>query len=211
MQKTGADAGVLHTPELQERMEKGLEPFGLAKSATVRISGSDVYFGPEVYEQLKQDPKGMRAVLNAAMAQPGVAGVFRADQLQNRPAGKDPVLNSFANSYFAGRSGDLLIVPKSYWLIDSTAKGKARSYGTGHGTPYNYDQHVPILLMGRGIRPGVYDADANPADIAPTLASLCGITLVSRDGRVLAEALNKAGAPTGSGVPPTANLHDHGN
>jgi hypothetical protein len=30
-----------------------------------------------------------------------------------------------------------------------------------------------------------------PADIAPTLASLCGITLAPRDGRVLAEALAK--------------------
>jgi len=28
-----------------------------------------------------------------------------------------------------------------------------------------------------------------PADIAPTLASLCGITLAPRDGRVLGEAL----------------------
>jgi hypothetical protein len=30
-----------------------------------------------------------------------------------------------------------------------------------------------------------------PADIAPTLATLCGVTLAPRDGRVLAEALAK--------------------
>jgi len=30
-----------------------------------------------------------------------------------------------------------------------------------------------------------------PADIAPTLAALTGVTLATRDGRVLAEALKK--------------------
>ena len=97
-----------------------------------------------------------------------------------------------ADGYFPGRSGDLFIVPKVYWLMDGTPAGKTRSYGTGHGTPYNYDQHVPILLMGFGIQHGEYYTEATPADIAPTLAILCGITLASRDSRVLAEALSKA-------------------
>jgi predicted AlkP superfamily pyrophosphatase or phosphodiesterase len=94
-----------------------------------------------------------------------------------------------ADGYMSGRSGDLFIVPKPYWLMDGTAAGKARTYGTGHGTPYNYDQRVPILLMGYGIQPGEFHANATPEDIAPTLASLCGITLASRDGHVLREAL----------------------
>src|SRR5579864_3279007 len=172
-------------------MEKALEAFNLAKPAIARITGSDVYFAPDVYEKLKQDPKAMRAVTDAALAQPGVAEVFRAEQLQNRPATQSPTRRAMADSYFAGRSGDLFIVNKPYWLIDGTPAGKTRSYGTGHGTPHNYDQHVPVLFMGFGIQHGEYHADATPADIAPTLASLCGITLASRDGRVLADAIAK--------------------
>ncbi len=83
------------------------------------------------------------------------------------------------------------VVPKPYWLLDDTVAGKARDYATGHGTPYNYDQHVPILLMGYGIQAGEYFAPATPADIAPTLASLTDVTLATRDGRVLSEALRK--------------------
>jgi predicted AlkP superfamily pyrophosphatase or phosphodiesterase len=191
MQKTGADAGVLRLPELQDKMEKALEPFNLAKPAIARITGSDVYFAPDVYEKLKQDPKAMRAVTDAALAQPGVAEVFRAEQLQNRPATQSPTRRAMADSYFPGRSGDLFIVNKPYWLMDGTPAGKTRSYGTGHGTPYNYDQHVPVLFMGFGIQHGEYHAEATPADIAPTLASLCGITLAARDGRVLADAIAK--------------------
>src|SRR5256885_7801560 len=193
MQRTGADAGVLRLAELQEKMEKSLEPFHMGKPAIARIGGIDVYFAPGFYDKLKQDPKALEAVLNAALAEPGVADVFRADQVQNRPATHSPTLNAMAAGYFPGRSGDLFIVPKAYWLIDGTPLGKTRSYGTGHEAPYLYDQHVPVVLMGFGIQPGEYYDGVTPEDIAPTLAALCGITLASRDGHVLGQALSKRG------------------
>jgi arylsulfatase A-like enzyme len=43
--------------------------------------------------------------------------------------------------------------------------------------------------MGAGIKPGRYDQAATPADIAPTLAKLCGITLPKAEGRPLTAAL----------------------
>jgi hypothetical protein len=195
MQSTGADAGVLHLPELQERIEKALEPFNYAKPAVARISGSDIYFAPGVYDKLRQDHVALEAVLDGALAQPGVAAVYRAEDLRDRPASQSPTHRAFANSYFPGRSGDLFILPKPYWLMDGTALARTRSYGTGHGVPYNYDQHVPVLLMGFGIQPGQYFQPITPADIAPTFAALCGITLSSRDGHVLAEALKRPTAP----------------
>jgi predicted AlkP superfamily pyrophosphatase or phosphodiesterase len=191
MQKTGADAGVLHLPELQERIEKALEPFNYAKPAVAKINGSDIYFAPGVYEKLQQDHTALQAALDAALSQPGVAAVYRAEELRDRPATQSPAHRAMAYSYYPGRSGDLFILPKPYWLMDGTPLGKSRSYGTGHGVPYNYDQHVPVLLMGFGIQPGEYFQAITPADIAPTLAALCGITLAPRDGHVLAEALKK--------------------
>jgi predicted AlkP superfamily pyrophosphatase or phosphodiesterase len=191
MQKSGSDAGVLHLPDVQERIEKALEPLSYPKPAIARITGSDIYFVPGAYDRLRGDAPALNAVLDAIKSVPGVADVYRAEQISGRPSTHNPLLEAMADSYYAGRSGDLFIVPKPYWLMDGTPTGKARSYGTGHGTPYNYDQHVPILLMGYGIKPGEYHGDATPADIAPTLASLCGITLAPRDGHVLFEALSR--------------------
>src|SRR6266700_1247043 len=191
MQRTGADAGLLHLPELEERIEKALEPFSYQKPAVARIRGSDVYFAPGVYDKLRQDPVACDSVRDALLAQPGVAAVYRAEELRDRPARESPRQRAMAYSYFPGRSGDLFILPKPYWLMDGTPLGTRRSYGTGHGEPYNYDQHVPVLLMGFGIQPGQYFQPITPADIAPTFAALCGITLSSRDGHVLAEALKK--------------------
>jgi hypothetical protein len=66
-----------------------------------------------------------------------------------------------------------------------------RHTGAGHGTPYSYDQRVPVILLGFGIHPGEYFEPITPADIAPTLGALTGVTLATRDGRVLGEALQK--------------------
>ena len=142
----------------------------------------------------------MDAALNAALEQPGVANVFRAEQLQNRPATTSPTLNAFASGYFPGRSGDLFIVPKPYWLTDGTPSGIPRPYGTGHEAPYLYDQHVPIILMGFGVQRGEFYREVTPADIAPTLAALCGVALASRDGHVLSEALARSSSAGSIGV-----------
>jgi predicted AlkP superfamily pyrophosphatase or phosphodiesterase len=202
MQKTGADAGILHVPEVQEKIEKALEPFNYSKPIVARIASSDVYFSAGVYEKLQNDATAMRAVLDAIRFVPGVAEVYRGEELRDRPATQSPIRRAEANSYFAGRSGDLLIVPKPYWLISGSPANVPSKGGTGHGTPYNYDQHVPIFLMGWGIEHGEYFSAVTPADIAPTLASLCGVTLATRDGRVLGEALKKSAAAS---APPAEN------
>jgi arylsulfatase A-like enzyme len=48
---------------------------------------------------------------------------------------------------------------------------------------------VPVIFMGYGIKPGTYDGDATPADVAPTLARLAGVRLPKATGRVLTEAM----------------------
>lgn len=62
--------------------------------------------------------------------------------------------------------------------------------GTTHVSPYDYDRHVPVLLMDAGIKPGRYDETITPNDIAPTLATMFDIQTPSdSSGRVLTEIL----------------------
>ncbi len=191
MQRTGVDAGVLSLPELQERIENALEPFHYSRPAVARMSGEEIYFSDGVYGRLQADPAAMKAVLAAISGTPGVAAVYRAEDLSNGTTPISPLRRAAVLSYFAGRSGDLFVLQKPYWLTDGSPNGKKAQTGTGHGTPYYYDQHVPVILMGFGIQPGEYFEPATPADIAPTFAALTGVTLATRDGRVLAEALRK--------------------
>jgi len=144
-----------------------------------------------VYGQLRQDPAAMKAVIDAAESMPGVAAVYRAEELTGGSKPLSETRRAVELNYFAGRSGDLYILQRPYWLTESSAEGTKRYTGTGHGTPYYYDQRVPLVFMGFGMAPGEYFEEVTPADIAPTLGALTAVTLATRDGRVLSEALEK--------------------
>ena len=101
---------------------------------------------------------------------------------------KQGLLRAAALSYVEGRSGDLIIAPKHGWMFFAT--------GATHGTASEDDQRVPIILFGAGIKHGAFSTAATPADIAPTLAALCGITLPKAEGHPLQDAL--ARTSTGS-------------
>lgn len=47
--------------------------------------------------------------------------------------------------------------------------------GTSHGTAHAYDTHVPLVLAGPGIAPGVIHQRVHTVDLAPTLAALIGL------------------------------------
>jgi predicted AlkP superfamily pyrophosphatase or phosphodiesterase len=194
MKKTGFDTGVLSLPDLQARLEKALEPFNFAKPTIAKFSGNDIYFSGPIYGQLRHDPAAMKALLDAALSTPGVAEVFRAEELGSGIKTMSSARTAAELSFLAARSGDLYVLQQPYWLTDGSAMGSKSSTGTSHGTPYFYDQRVPILFMGYGIQRGEYFASATPADIAPTLGLLTGVTLAVHDGRVLSEALQRRDA-----------------
>lgn len=191
MQQTGVDAGVLSLQDLQVRLEKALQPFNLAKQPIAKIAGNDIYFAQGLYGQLRHDPAAMKALLDAALSTPGVSEVFQAGELGGGFKTLSQTRTAVELSYFAPRSGDMYILQDPYWLMDGSTSG-TKPTGTNHGTPYYYDQRVPVLLMGFGIQPGEYFSAVTPADIAPTLGALTGITLATSDGRVLSEALRAA-------------------
>jgi hypothetical protein len=48
--------------------------------------------------------------------------------------------------------------------------------GTNHGTPHEYDTHVPVLVYGAGVPPlGKRDAPVSSLVVAPILARSLGI------------------------------------
>jgi len=63
------------------------------------------------------------------------------------------------------------------------------TYAT-HGSPHDYDTHVPVLFYGPAFRPGRYARFTRVVDMAPTLAAVLGVQPAEPlDGTVLREAL----------------------
>lgn len=151
---------------------------------------SEFYFRTGVYDRIAADPELLAAVVAAIESQPGVAKVYDGRALRaGATASLDAIGAAAARSFFPERSGDLLIVLKPNWIFVSDDKSIVPGNATTHGSPYPYDQRVPMVLFGSGIKPGRYDQAATPADIAPTLARICAVPLPTATGRVLEEAL----------------------
>jgi hypothetical protein len=118
-----------------------------------------------------------------AQALSHVARVYTRHHLLAGNITPDRISARVARSFNARRSGDLEIILDPYWIRGNT--------GTTHGTPYSYDAHIPLILMGPGIRPGRYAEPVALNDLAPTLATLLDIETPSGSvGRALYEALS---------------------
>jgi predicted AlkP superfamily pyrophosphatase or phosphodiesterase len=191
-----ADHGVAPLPELrqQKSMDSGradiaavraaivqaLAPFGGGEKPIASFQDTNLYFTPAVEAKLKGDAGAMNAVIAAIKTVPGVADAFPGEAL-NKDAPANALAKAASYSYYADRSGDVMIITKPYWFFWT---GSAK--GTTHGSPYEYDQHVPLVVMGAGVKAKSDAGAATPADIAPTLAALAGIKIAKTDGHALA-------------------------
>ncbi|HEX6574109.1 MAG TPA: alkaline phosphatase family protein [Gemmatimonadaceae bacterium] len=64
--------------------------------------------------------------------------------------------------------------------------------GSGHGQPYWYDRHVPLIFMGAGIPAGNDPYPARTVDFAPTAAAILGIQYPSNvDGKPLSGIVSR--------------------
>ena len=82
------------------------------------------------------------------------------------------------------RSGDVLYCFSAYCVPGNK--------GTTHGSPWHYDTHVPLLLLGSGITPGTHSRRVSPACLASTVAELLNVDYPSANSeQPLREALGK--------------------
>jgi predicted AlkP superfamily pyrophosphatase or phosphodiesterase len=123
-----------------------------------------------------------RVVQAAILSVPGVHEALTSAELAKARAGgaRSPEVLS----YHPTRSGNVYYQMAPYIVVDDEATG------TGHGTPWAYDQQVPVLFYGARIIPGIRQTPAAVADIAPTLAALLGLTAPGgMQGRALSEVI----------------------
>jgi hypothetical protein len=102
-------------------------------------------------------------------------------------------LDMFARSYFPGRSGQVYVVPREGAFVTS----KDPLYRFMHGSPWNYDTHIPVLFYGPSfIKAGTFTSPATQQDVAPTVGALIGASpLPTYTGRILTEAIAGAARP----------------
>jgi predicted AlkP superfamily pyrophosphatase or phosphodiesterase len=180
--------GRMANKELFGAIQKGLEARYGPGEWLASTAGSSPYLNYALLEQKKLNPEEVRRVAAAAaLAVPHVTRVYTRDQLQRGDVGDDRIGRRVVRGFNMQRSGDLEIILEPFWM-------RATS-GTTHGTPYNYDAHIPLVIMGPPIKPGVYSDPVALNDLAPTLATILKVQPPSgSSGRVLTEAIKAPAA-----------------
>lgn len=194
-----ADHGVAPVPEVNEarKMPGGrVSPGAIKRVASEALTAtygavtgdwfenvSTLYIKRSLVAEKKIDLcQAERVVAAAVRSIEGIARAYPACELRTMAAGD--FIDARVRNGFHERGPDVAVVMQPYWIASA---GKT---GTTHGEPYSYDTHVPLILMGPGIKPGRYHRRATPNDIAVTLSTLLQVETPSGcNGRVLEEAL----------------------
>lgn len=101
-----------------------------------------------------------------------------------------PLEEAILRNYNSKRSGDIYVVFKPAWFINDS---DGLSVASTHGSPWRYDQFVPVIFLVPGMPPQRVFREISTVDVAPTLSAILGITYPSGSvGKPLVEVLQTA-------------------
>ena len=108
---------------------------------------------------------------------PGVARVDKYPAIL-ADSRKDPIARRWAHQFPATAPIELIVTLTPLSLFGGIV--------ATHGSPYDFDSHVPLIFYGNGVKPGRYPEFVRTVDLAPTLAAIAGVKPTERiDGVVL--------------------------
>jgi len=183
MAKWKMPGGRFPRPDLEKAVGAALEKAYGPGAWVEGRAGSAIYLNRALVAEKRLDLAAVeRATADGAESVPSVWRAYTRAQLLEGRVPSDPWSRRVLASFDRERSGDVDILLDPYWM--------AATGGTTHGTPFSYDTHIPLVVMGPGIRPGRYDRPVLLNDLAPTLATLLNVETPSgASGQPLLEIL----------------------
>ncbi|MGQ0737769.1 MAG: alkaline phosphatase PafA [Bacteroidota bacterium] len=195
-----ADHGVAHIPEfsIENKLPGGRVMMGtllnkLNKELAEKYKINTVIVSDDNYQLHLNHPavdsakldieKITEWLIKRLQYEPGIAGVFAIDDLNETPL-PVTIRTMLNNGYYRKRGGDIQLILKPGY-IDAWS-----NTGTTHGLWNPYDAHIPLLWYGWGIKKGKTNREIYMTDIAPTLAALLKIQAPNGNvGKVIEELL----------------------
>ena len=165
-----------------------LEKFGANADEKSRwieaVTEGGIYLNDRVCTARGISPNAVAKELADWLAtQPGILVGYTRTQLLGPIPESDSIGRRVQKSFHPERSGDVLFVPKPYYFISGPKTG------TTHGTPHQYDTHVPLVAFGPGIGGGQRDSAVTPQAAAAILAHALGVPAPAKAEAPLPEGL----------------------
>lgn len=162
-------SGYINRTEIQSSLGEFIKYKYGSADLIKNYSNNQLFLDHKVIQNLDLSLKEVQEILaNELLTYDAFSQVYTAYQMRNNEytAGIPYILQ---NGYNMKRSGDILMVPNP-GIIDYSKTGST------HGSAQIYDTHTPLLFYGKGIKSGSTALRTEIPDIAPTIATLLGIS-----------------------------------
>jgi arylsulfatase A-like enzyme len=183
-QRTGAPAFHVDVAPALSTVRSQMAARG-ADSSALQFDGGMILLDRRVMTRARINADSLlRALARTLASLPGVLRVNRPSDLGMRDTTSDVFARRWLHTIPPDLPVELVVTlrPNSVWW---TTPRYAE-----HGSPHDYDAHVPVILYGPPFTAGRRTRYARVVDIAPTLAwATSTVPLETLDGRVLWDAL----------------------
>jgi predicted AlkP superfamily pyrophosphatase or phosphodiesterase len=169
----GEPAGRINAGQMLVRLNAGLEKrFGEPK-LLAGFSASSLLLDHRLLAQKNLDANALaEEARTLLLAEPGIGAAYTRRELESGSRGGAPFFEAARKSWHPDVSGEVQYTLKPNWMFGTST--------ATHGSPHEYDNHVPLLLWGPAwVRAGRVDTPVEVVDIAPTLARLLGLAAPS--------------------------------
>jgi predicted AlkP superfamily pyrophosphatase or phosphodiesterase len=161
----------LDLPALKRKLETALtDAFGEPQKGSKYIRELDdgnVYLNNDLPKLAGDQGWAARDLTRRVLLEEStIAIAFIREELITQAA-TEGLEQQFQRCYHPKRSGDVLFAQTPYQILGKTT--------ATHGSPWQYDSHVPLLIYGAGVQGGRHGREVTPASIAPTLARILGV------------------------------------
>jgi predicted AlkP superfamily pyrophosphatase or phosphodiesterase len=136
-----------------------------------------LYFTDDVKNNTMIDHEALEAAVVEELTKfPGVSLAVSSSALRKGNLSDTDLMRAVVNNFHPKRSGDVFIVFEPNWFINDF---DGLTVAATHGSPWNYDTHVPIVFAGGGLKSTTVDRRVHTVDIAPTLSRIFGTKIPS--------------------------------
>jgi len=135
-------------------------------------------------ETTNEQYRGLRAdAAQYVRKAPVIADAFSYDEVAADSTHPRKFLQEIRHSFHPDRWSDVYLLFRENYVFPA-------SLPASHGTPYEYDTHVPLIFVIPGQAPRSLDRRVRTVDVAPTIARLLSVAPpADLDGAPLAEAV----------------------
>jgi hypothetical protein len=163
----GAPGGFINEKALLIALEDSLDQVFGEKDWLIGMMNLNVYFHPEALPKKSDQRKLLLDYSRTFLVQQeGIADVYSLDDIDQQVSAYGQLC---ARGVMSAESGELVLLEKPNWTYYP-------DYGSGHGSPYTYDTHVPLLFYGWQVRSGEDKQRYVITDLVPSVAGILQIT-----------------------------------